>query len=69
MKKVYNVDLINNFLWENKLTKKEFCKMCKISSSSLSKILNNELNIGIIVLFKIARVMNLEIKDFFKVEV
>ena len=42
MKNFVNVDLINKYLKENKMTKKELCKKSKISVTVLHKILNDK---------------------------
>lgn len=65
MKKVIDTEKIKEFIFENKLTKKKFCEMCKISVSTLNKILNDQTNVGIIAIFKICRVMKINIVDLF----
>ena len=52
-------ELIEKYLKDNNLSKTKFCKMCKISPSTLNKIMNNDGHFRITALFKIARVMNL----------
>ena len=44
MEDFINVDLIKFYMWENKLTKKDFCKLCQISTQTLNKILNQKMN-------------------------
>lgn len=66
MKNEINVEVINNYIKENKLTKNKFCKTCKISLSTLNKILNNKENFRIIALFKIAKVLNIKFCEIFK---
>lgn len=65
MSAIIKTELINNYLIENKLSKTAFCKLCKISVSTLNKILANDNNIGTIALFKIARMLNIRICDLF----
>ena len=60
-----NVQRIQSYIRENKLSKKAFCEKCKISYHTLQKILSNNFNGNIIILFKIARVLNVGIKDLF----
>ena len=57
MKNTIKTEIIENFMLENKISKSKFCKMCKISLSTLNKIMTNDDNFGIIELFKIARVL------------
>ena len=59
-KNVIKTEVIENYLSENNLSKTKFCKMCKISYSTLKRIMNNE-NFNLIALFKIARVLNLHV--------
>lgn len=61
-----NSEEITAFLAENKMTKKEFCKKCKISPAMLNKILENKTNFYLVALFKIARVMNVQISQLVK---
>lgn len=60
-----NIKLIDNFLKENNLTKTEFCKRCKISKYSLSKIYKNDFNIDIVVIIKISYAINQKPCDLF----
>ena len=65
MQSTVKIELIKNFMLENRISKAKFCKMCKISPSTLNKILTNNDNFGIIALFKIARVVNVKIYQMF----
>lgn len=58
-------ELIINYLNKEKLSKTAFCKKCKISYSTLNKILNNEENYNLIALFKIAKILNIRICEIF----
>lgn len=60
-----NTDLIINYLFLNKLTKSEFCKMCKISYGTLEKVMSKNQNFNISALFKIAKVLNVKIHEIF----
>ena len=62
-KKTIKTDLILEYLKVNNISKNKFCKECKISDSTLNKILNGDDNFGIIALFKIARLMKKSICD------
>lgn len=63
MNKPINIELIENYIKLNKLSKYQFCKNCKISISVLNKILNNQINIRIKALFKIAETLNINVAD------
>lgn len=61
MKNTIKVELIENFIKDNNLSKTKFCEMCKISQSTLNKIMTNSKNFRIIALFKIARVLKIQV--------
>ena len=65
MKNTIKTEIIENFMLENKISKTKFCKMCKISPSTLNKIMTNDDNFGIIALFKIARVVKVQVYQMF----
>lgn len=65
MKKIIKTEVIENYLKDNKLSKTKFCKMCKISLSTFHKAMSNNLNFGIVAMFKMARVMRVELKELF----
>lgn len=65
MKKIIKIGIIKNFITENKISKTKFCKMCKISPSTLNKILANGENFRIIALFKIAKVLKVQVYQMF----
>lgn len=65
MKNKIKSDLIENFIKENNLSKSKFCEMCKISQSTLDKIMTNSENFKIIALFKIARVLKIQVYQMF----
>ncbi len=62
---VVNITLIDNFIISHKITKKQFCKLCKINYSTLRKIYNGK-NFIINSLIKIARVMEIKVSNFFE---
>lgn len=61
MKNTIKTEIIEKYIIKNKLSKTKFCKMCKISPSTLNKIMTNDDNFGIIALFKIARVIKVQV--------
>lgn len=65
MRNTIKTEIIENFMVENKISKTKFCKMCKISPSTLNKIMTNDDNFGIIALFKIARVIKVQVYQMF----
>ena len=65
MKNTIKTEIIENFMLENNISKTKFCKMCKISPSTLNKIMTNDDNFGIIALFKIARVIKVQVYQMF----
>ena len=58
-----NTQIIDKFIKENSLTKKEFCKMCDISLSTLYNIYDGKCNLRINKVFNIAVVTNVRMKD------
>lgn len=60
-----NVSLIETYMKENKLSKSAFCKKCKIGYHTLQKIFSRDFSGNILVLFRIARTLNVGIKDLF----
>ena len=65
MKNTIKTELIENFIKENNLSKSKFCEMCKISQSTLDKIMTSNENFRIIALFKIARVLKIQVYQMF----
>ena len=65
MKNTIKTELIENFIKDNSLSKSKFCKLCKISQSTLNKIMTNSENFRIIALFKIARVLKIQVFEMF----
>lgn len=65
MDKIFNTELIDKYLEENKLTKTKFAKMCGISYSSLLSIYNNRTDIYIVTLYKVVRKIKIELCQIF----
>ena len=65
MKNTIRTELIENFIKENNLSKSKFCEMCKISQSTLNKIMTNSENLRIVALFKIAKVLKIQVYQMF----
>lgn len=49
----------------NNLSKKSFCKLCKISYETLQKILYNQYNFRVNAIFKVAKFLNVEVTELF----
>ena len=65
MKVEFNIKLIEDYIQNNKLSKKEFCKQCCIGEPILRKILKNQQNFRLSALFKIARELNINVHELF----
>ncbi len=64
MDKQLKTEIITEYICSHRLTKKEFCKQCKISIPTFYRVMQNK-NIKLITLIKIARKINLPIYKFF----
>lgn len=65
VKNCVNKKVIENYIKNNNLSKSKFCKLCKISYSTLTRILNDE-NFYLSAIFKIARVMSTQVYNLFE---
>ncbi len=54
-----NKSLIVKFLKSNNLTQKEFCEQCKISLSTLYKVLKGK-NVNLSTIFKVAKTIKID---------
>ncbi len=59
-------EIFENYMKEHNLSKTAFCELCKISPSVLKKIMNNQNNFYIIALFRIAKVIKMEVYQMFE---
>lgn len=66
MGNLIKTELIENYIKQHDLSKNKFCKLCKISPSVLKKIMKTQRNFYIIALFKIAKIINLEVYQLFE---
>lgn len=66
MKNTIKTELIYNFIKQNNLSKRQFSKLCKISPNTLNKIMSNCKNFNIVSLFKIARILKVQIYQMFE---
>lgn len=58
--------ILENFMKDNQLSKTQFCKLCKISPSTFQKIMTNNFHFKISALFKIAKVINIQVFQMFE---
>lgn len=66
MKDRIKAEIFLDYMKKEGLSKSAFCKKCKISYTTLQKILNNDWNFGITALFRIARVIKVEVYQMFE---
>lgn len=62
----FRKDLILEFLKEHNMSKTKFCKECKIGYQTLTKLLNNDLTVGVKSLFRICYFMKIPPHKFFE---
>lgn len=65
MKKIFKIEIIENYLKANQMTEKEFCRLCNIPLSTLQKLFAHNFDFDLVDIFKVSRVLNLHIKDLF----
>ena len=65
MRNTIKTEIIEKFMLDNKISKTRLCKMCKISLNTLNKIMANNFNFKITALFKIAKVIKIEVYKMF----
>lgn len=64
MEGAVNTTIIDSYIKANNLSKTQFCKLCKISVSTLNRIMTNN-NFNLISLFRIAKTMDVHICKLF----
>lgn len=60
-----DTEKIRDFLWQNKLTIKEFCSKCQFSYGVYKKIMSGSCDFLSSKLVNLAKAMNVELKDLF----
>ena len=66
MKKEYiKTDLIKQYIKDNNLSKTAFCKKFKISPATFKKIIEQDMNVNIVSIFKIAFAMEIRAHEIF----
>lgn len=66
MKNEFKKEIIENYLKAKKISKTKFCKLCGISLDTLKKIMMNQRNYRTNALFKIAKVINIQVYQMFR---
>jgi len=59
------VELIDEYIQKNNITKLEFCEMSKVDNEALEKMFNNDYDFDIIYLYRVCKILGVEIRDFF----
>ena len=62
---IFKTELIANYMKSNNLSKNKFCKLCKISPQSFDKIFDCNLTVGLKVVYKITRTIDIRLCEFF----
>ena len=65
MKNEIKTELIKRFMKENKVSRSKFYMMCKINFETYQKKMNNNFDFGIRALFRIAKVLGVEVFELF----
>jgi len=63
MKITFNLNLLNNFMQQNNLSKKQFCKLCNISTYKLNKIFSHKTNIRLTNMLKLRDYTKIPLKE------
>lgn len=66
MDNLIKTELIEEFLKEKEWSKSEFCRQCKISYKTFQKIMSNDYNFDLRALFRVCRIMGVDIYKIFK---
>ncbi len=61
-----NTDLITKYMQENNISKTKFCKLYKISPTTLRTIISGSLDFGTVSLFKIATTLGVHMHEMFE---
>ena len=59
-------EIFEEYMQKHNLTKTAFCELCNISLSTFNKIMANDPNFRITALFKIAKVVKVEVYQMLK---
>ena len=62
-KLIFRYDLINNYLYKNKITKKQLCEKCKFSLSTLYKFYHGK-SVFVESMLKLVNVLGVKVYEF-----
>ena len=65
-KSCINVEFLENYLKENKLSKTAFCKKCKIGTKTFEKIMSGQTTFRLVAIFRIARALGIDFRLLFQ---
>ena len=66
MKKKYiKTELIEQYMIDNNLSKTAFCKKCKIAPATFKKIMEQNMDVNVVSIFKIAFAINIRAHEIF----
>ena len=65
MKDTINIELIENYIKDKRLTKKQFCSLCNISYGTLNKLIKGQTNIRIRAIIKIVKTIGTNLSSLF----
>ena len=63
---IFNVEIIENYMKENNLTKKEFCRGCGLMPSTFERIFWGHIGVDLKTINKVASFMNIPLGRLFK---
>lgn len=66
MKERIKTELIEKYMDENEVSLEEFCKISNICKSDIQKIFVQDFDFGIDVIFKLAKVLKIEVFELFE---
>ena len=66
MKERIKTELIEKYMDENEVSLEEFCRISNICKSDIQKIFVQDFDFGIDVIFKLAKVLKIEVFELFE---
>ncbi len=66
MKERIKTELIEKYMYENDVSLEEFCRISNICKSDIQKIFVQDFDFGIDVIFKLAKVLKIEVFELFE---
>ncbi len=66
MKERIKTELIEKYMDENDVSLEEFCRISNICKSDIQKIFVQDFDFGIDVIFKLAKVLKIEVFELFE---